>query len=155
MSLELVYGDGEEATVRKVLEFLRGMHEEVGQAPLNDLKAMREIYRVSKEGALLIVQNGDDIAASCGLVQGEYWYTDAPFMTNRWFYVHPDRRAAGTAFRMLVREVQAIVNDSGVIANIDFLVKKRGAGALELQREAERYTLAPRGTVVSFKPRAA
>jgi GNAT superfamily N-acetyltransferase len=103
----------------QILEFLRGMHEEVGQAPLHDAKALAAIIELTNEGVAYVVEDEGRIVASLGLTTFDHWYADAGFLGELWFYVDPAYRASGEAVSMLMGEARDLAERTGQSVYID------------------------------------
>ena len=103
----------------QILEFLRGMHEEVGQAPLHDAKALAAIIELTNEGVAYVVEDDGRIVGSLGLTMFDHWYADAGFLGELWFYVDPAYRAGGEVVAMLLGEARDLSERTGQSVYID------------------------------------
>jgi hypothetical protein len=103
----------------RILEFLRGMHAEVGQAPLHYAKALAAVAELAATGVAYVVEDDGHIVASLGLTTFDHWYADAGFLGELWFYVDPAYRASGEAVSMLLGEARDLAERTGQSVYID------------------------------------
>jgi GNAT superfamily N-acetyltransferase len=82
-------------------------------AELNQNKAVAEILRVANEGTALMAYQDDKLVGVLGLMMVQWWYSDDSFITNRWFFAHPDLKFKGVGARLLA-EAQAIGRAAGM-----------------------------------------
>lgn len=68
--------------------------EEGALAPVNDYKVLNAIKTATdRKGAVIgIIEENGEIAASIGLVMGQWWYSEAWHYEDLWSYVHPEYR---------------------------------------------------------------
>ena len=103
----------------KLLEFLRGMHAEVGQAPLHYAKALAAVTELAATGVAYVVEDEGHIVGSLGLTTFDHWYADAGFLGELWFYVDPAYRASGEVVAMLLGEARDLAERTGQSVFID------------------------------------
>lgn len=71
-------------------EFLLVVATPVLQCPVNVVKSLQEIIRVTRdEVALMLVRDGR-LIGTMGLVNPTWWYGDEGFLTDRWHFVLPE-----------------------------------------------------------------
>lgn len=117
------------AYAAEILDFLRGMHAEIGQAPLDDEKAWTTIAQVCEGGAAFVVRDGGRIVASLGITEFDLWYAKGTMLGEIWLYVAPAYRGAGEAIGLLMAEAKALAESVGKPVFLDhYRPPRRGAG---------------------------
>jgi GNAT superfamily N-acetyltransferase len=84
-----------------VYELLKVMHAENGIGRVDEPKARGAISEVINANGCLLAWQGDRIVGSVGLTMTSWWYSRENFLTDMWFFVHPDHRAEGHATRLI------------------------------------------------------
>lgn len=71
-------------------QFLLVVAVPVLQCPVNGLKSLQEIIRVTRdEVALMLVRDGH-LIGTMGIINPTWWYGDGAFLTDRWHFVLPE-----------------------------------------------------------------
>jgi len=146
LSLRLVRAD----EAPRVLDFLRGMHAEVGRAPLVDSKATAAIAEVVRTGAAYIVEDDGEIVGSIGVTMFDFWYANATFLGELWLYVDPEYRASGEVLAMMLEEVREIADLAGQSVFLDHYRKPRGGAGLAIV--ADRLGFEPVSRILELSP---
>lgn len=133
----------------RILDFLRGMHAEVGQAPLHFAKALAAITEVAATGVAYVVEDDGQIVASMGLTQFDHWYADASFLAELWIYVAPAYRAEGAAIALLMTEARDLAERTGLSVYVDHYRPRRGGG---LGVVADRAGFTPISRILEISP---
>lgn len=88
-----------DADALAIFELLELMHAELGEAPINRRKVLEYIqYHIRKNKVFLAIDEAGTMIGTTGVEPITYWYSDAQYLVDTFFYVHPDHRksAAGT-----------------------------------------------------------
>lgn len=133
----------------RILEFLRGMHAEVGQAPLHFAKALGAVADVTATGVAYVVEDEGRIVASLGLTTFEHWYADAAFLGELWLYVDPAYRPDGHALALLMAEARDLAERVGQPVYIDHYRPRRGRGLAVI---ADRVGFVPVSRILELSP---
>ncbi len=79
------------ADAQAILDLLRLMHQETGQAPLDESRVRRIIWRgVTQDEAMIGVIRGaksNAIEGSIGLFTDQWWYSSSDHLIDRWHFV--------------------------------------------------------------------
>jgi SAM-dependent methyltransferase len=71
-------------------EFLCVVAAPALRCPINPVKSLQEIIRVTRdEVALMLIRDGR-LIGTMGLINPVWWYGDAAFITDRWHFVLPE-----------------------------------------------------------------
>jgi GNAT superfamily N-acetyltransferase len=133
---------------RQITALLTRMHAEVGRAPKNFGRAVREIDRVVHEECAMIVYDDDEPIGSAGIISYAPWYADEDehHLTERWFYVLPDYRGTGRPFRLLFDEIGKLCADLGMRAEICIFNPHASRSGMRIR--SDRYFVTAAGSVV-------
>lgn len=82
-------------------------------APVNVVKSLQEVIRVTKEEVALMAMRGDMLVGTLGLIKPTWWYGDDSFLTDRWNFV-VEAEKNGEAGRLLDQEAKAIARAAGL-----------------------------------------
>ncbi len=95
-------------------QFLCVVAEPVLMCPINAEKSLREIIRVTRdEAALMLIRDGR-LIGTMGIIRPTWWYGDADFMTDRWHFCLPDVYNTPAA-DMLEDEAIALAGAAGLL----------------------------------------
>lgn len=107
MSLRLATPDD----LEQIGKLLWMMTAEIGVGRVNEPKAREAVSNIvnAKNGACILAERKGQIVGTLGLTMTSWWYSSDRFMTDLFFFVHPDHRAdlteggenAGHASRMI------------------------------------------------------
>lgn len=133
------------------------MYQEVGRCPLNITKALREIAHTVREHACFVVEHNGLIVASAGIgpLHGGLFYSDAPWLADKWFYVLPSHRPASlhaSAFGLLLHEVRGLCNQTGIPCFIRVFNDKRVRVRDAVDRTGRVFCCYPAGATVEINP---
>lgn len=78
--------------VPALTELLTSMHHEIGVGRLDEEKARGAALPIIEKRQCIVALKGEKIVGSVGLVLTSFWYSRDLFMTDMWFFVHPDHR---------------------------------------------------------------
>lgn len=81
------------------------MWPEVGRGQINPEKVWSRIQRCIAEGAVYLVMDGDNIAATAGLLPMTSWWSDEPYLADTWIFVRRPYRKSRAIF-MLMRAIK-------------------------------------------------
>lgn len=142
-----------------IFHMLMEMHKEVGRAEKDLRKGTWEIDSVVNDHVAWMVEDEGKLIASAGIVSYEPWYSTEPAFTEHWFYVSPEYRTDGRAFRLILAELRALVNKTGTPAMITYFNPKRPARQNSLTSIGEKIFITtddarPAGEVVLLTPKA-
>lgn len=109
---EIRYAENEQDMVA-MHEFLLVVAQPAMQCPVNVVKSLQEIIRVTRdEVALMLVRDGR-LIGTMGIINPTWWYGDDGFLTDRWHFVLPDfDHTADSA--MLLDEAVKIASAAGL-----------------------------------------
>jgi len=81
--------------------------------PVNIVKSLEEVIRVTREEVALMLIHNDVMVGTMGIINPTWWYGDAGFLTDRWHFVLPafDNTPASAA---LMAEAVSIANLAGL-----------------------------------------
>lgn len=116
--------------------------------PINVVKSLQEVIRVTKEEVALMAMRGDMLVGTMGLVRPTWWYGDDSFLTDRWNFI-VDAEKNGDAGRLLDHEAKEIAKAAGLpFINQGKIRRQKDGGFLMMPRatisEASIYT--PQGS---------
>lgn len=95
-------GMATQADFDQMLVVLFEMHKEVGLFPLAPIKVAQMLDAVLKVGFPIVARTPTGIiAGTIGLIRGQPWYSDAVFISDRWFFVRPPHRRSRVAENMV------------------------------------------------------
>lgn len=107
------YAESDEDVVA-IHRFLLVVAQPAMLCPVNGIKSLNEIIRVTKfEAALMAVHNGV-LVGTMGVIKPTWWYGDGEFLTDRWHFVLP-QFAHGEAGKMLEEEAVKLADEAGLI----------------------------------------
>jgi hypothetical protein len=142
---------------KAIFVLLLEMAKEVARTHIEYNKGFVEIYRIVKEQAAYVVEDGTGLAvASVGLTLHESgpWYgSDVPFYSEQWFYVLPALRG-GQAIGMLEAEIKALVDATGHPAYVKYFNPSSLASTRRKVPVGEERAYIPAGRIVRFAPAA-
>lgn len=105
-----------DADVQAIHRFLLVVAQDAMRAPVDPLKSLIEVIRVTKdEVALMAIYNGV-LVGTMGIICPEWWYADGRFMTDRWHFVLPAFRN-GVVNEELMAEALRVAQ----AANLEFI----------------------------------
>jgi hypothetical protein len=86
-----------------IFSLLLLLHSENGMFGLNEDKVRVGIrYATRREGGIIFcIDEGRRVVASLGMMITTDWYSDDPYLLERWNYVHPECRQSDYARRLL------------------------------------------------------
>ncbi len=87
-----------------LLDLLRLMHAETGQAPFDELQVRKVIWRgVTQDEAMIGVIKGKagEIEGSIGLFTDRFWYSSRDHLIDRWNFVPEPHRKSTHAKKLL------------------------------------------------------
>jgi GNAT superfamily N-acetyltransferase len=135
---------------RLIFALLVGLHGEVATVPMNPGKAFERVVDVvtGEDGVAWMAIEDERVIASVGLEMVPYWYADASFLADQWFYVHPDHRD-GAAARLLLEEVGRFADETGLEAVIASNNPRRGRSPrTPFEKIASTVRFTPAGSVM-------
>jgi hypothetical protein len=84
--------------------------------PLHPSKAMASTIETVRDGCVLVARNdGGEIIGTIGLFETSTWYSEEPYLTNRWLNVMPGEAGA---FRALLEAARAEAESRTVMLQI-------------------------------------
>ncbi len=89
MSLRLATPDD----IEQVGTLLWLMLDEIGIGAVNEPKAREAVTRSIRENSCLVTEWQGEIVGVLGLVMTSWWYSSDRFLTDVFFFVHPQHRA--------------------------------------------------------------
>lgn len=105
--------------------------------PINPVKSLNEIIRVTKEEVALMAMRGDMLVGTLGLIRPVWWYGDDSFLTDRWnFCVDAEKHDGAGA--LLDDEAKAIAR----AAELKFV----NQGKIRRQKHGNNFLMFPRLT---------
>jgi hypothetical protein len=145
--------DDEEA----IAKLLLCMYEEVGRAPLNVEKALHEVADTVRNHACFVVEHNGLIVGSAGIspLVGGLFYSDAPFLIDKWFYVQRQYRPSNldaNAFTLLLNEVRGLCNQTGIPCFLRIFNDKRVRARDDIDRIGRALCCYPAGATVEIQP---
>lgn len=99
-----------EREIPRIVEFLvNRFHAEFADTlpPVNPQKVVASAYGTWRDGVILIAEDDGAIVGSIALVPSGWWFSDAGFIADRWFYVAPEARG-GPAWRALLDAAEGL-----------------------------------------------
>jgi GNAT superfamily N-acetyltransferase len=136
--------------LKELVDLLRGMHAEVGQASKDEAKAIASIGAAIVGGGVFVVLDEGKIVGTVGLVKSQWWYSHSEAWFSWWFYVAPDYRG-GHASRLLLEAVADMVEDDGVSAFIH-VFSPGGRVHARWREVGEELGYAHRGSLLAIEP---
>ncbi len=137
-----------------IFTHLLPMHAEVGRAPLDHKKMLANVAHSVMRHAAYVVEDvsGDEprIIASMGLIELDYWYSQDSYLSEVWFYVHPDYRD-GEAARLLLAEARQLSERTGLSVMLVAFSEKRQRPRNGLERIATQVSFAPAGAIFAVQ----
>lgn len=132
--ITLRYAESEPDMVA-IHQFLLAVAAPAMLGPVNPIKSLEEIIRVTKnEVALMLIRDGR-LVGTMGLVNPVWWYSDAAFLTDRWHFVLPE--IFGTpAADMLEDEAIKIAEAAGILFIHQGKIRKGKKGVHRLMPRA-------------------
>lgn len=103
-------------------------------APVNVVKSLEEVIRVTRDEVAIMAMRGDILVGTLGLIKPVWWYSDDAFLTDRWnFCIEAEKHVCGAA---LDAEAKSIATVSGL--------KFINNGKIRPQKEPDSYLMFPR-----------
>lgn len=102
MRIDVLIMPSTEGFALMVCRLLLELHREVGIAPVNHDKLVRQCYSVLTEKRTFGLFANGGFVGSLGLVRATHYYSDEAYLQDKWFYVRPEYRGFG-GFRLLRR----------------------------------------------------
>jgi GNAT superfamily N-acetyltransferase len=136
--------------LQELVDLLRGMHAEVGQASKDEPKAIASIGAAIAGGGVFVVLDDGKIVGTVGLVKSQWWYSFDEAWFSWWFYVAPDYRG-GPASKLLLEAVADMVEDDGVPAFIH-VFSPGGRVHARWREVGEELGYAHRGSLLAIEP---
>lgn len=81
--------------------------------PIDPIKSLNEIIRVTKEEVALMAMRGDMLVGTLGLMRPTWWYGNGSFLTDRWNFVVEAEKHGGTE-HLLIEEAKQIARACGL-----------------------------------------
>ncbi len=117
--------------VKRIHTFLCLVSRPVLLGPIDAVKSWVEIDRICKSNHdfALIAEIRGELVGTLGVVNWSWWYSNAEFMTDRWFFVYPAlaNQGVGTALLAEAALIAAAVNRT-LIINGKPVKKNKNAG---------------------------
>jgi GNAT superfamily N-acetyltransferase len=133
-----------------VFQLLLVMHAENGIGRVDEPKARGAISEIIKNSGCLLAWQDNQIVGSVGLTMTSWWYSRGNFLTDMWFFVHPDHRTEGHATR-LIGWMKSAADHSGVPVVLSVGTKTDALSKLKYFRKH----LTPFGGAFIYEPKAA
>jgi GNAT superfamily N-acetyltransferase len=100
----------DEESFREIFDLLLAEHDEAGIGALNPEKTAEACFRTLEQGMTLIARDRKGKAiGTMGIAETTFWYGDAPYLQDVWFYVAPKNRR-NTVGTMLLKAARAIAD---------------------------------------------
>jgi hypothetical protein len=122
--------------------------------PVNPIKSLNEIIRVTKEEVALMAIKDGHLVGTLGLIRPVWWYGDEAFLTDRWHFVLPQFHH-GEPDKALKAEARKIADDTGLkfIDQGKIRPQKDGTSLLMPRiYSSESATLQPQGDTDVLRP---
>jgi hypothetical protein len=154
---ELTSRPATQADEEAIAKLLLCMYEEVGRAPLNVAKALHEVADTVRNHACFIVEHNGLVVGSAGInpLIGGLFYSDAPFLIDKWFYVarpyRPENLDAA-AFKLLLAEIKHLVDTVGIPCFVRVFNEKRVRVRDSLDAIGRAYACYPAGANIEIHP---
>jgi N-acetylglutamate synthase-like GNAT family acetyltransferase len=87
--------------VPALMDLLRLMHDENGMAPIDVAKVLNHVLHVLRDGRVLVAEIDGRIVGSLGLELKSWWYSQASFIGDHWFFVSPNHRTSSAAIDLV------------------------------------------------------
>lgn len=141
------------ADVPGIFSMLLRMFDEAPLEVLNSQMAHVEITRVVRqEAAWVVLSDGGDLVATCGLTEGSFWFSGEPILVTRWLYALPEQRGDRGAWGLLKTELAKFSEAVDMSIYLDLHNPLRSRRASRLERAFERFSYHPRGVRLRMKP---
>ncbi len=81
--------------IEKIGKLLWMMTAEIGVGRVNEQKAREAVNRtlLERDSCCILAERKGAVVGCLGLVMTAWWYSDDRFLTDLFFFVHPDHRA--------------------------------------------------------------
>lgn len=138
-----------------LLDLLRGMHAEVGRAPLDDAKALTSIAATARAGLARLIFEDAELVATFGLWRAQWWFSTEEAFFSQWFYVRPAARAGG-ALRLMLEDIADLVEEAQTPAYIHLY---HSSARDQMRRNgrfrdiADELGVLPSGRILAFDPK--
>ena len=147
----------EKADYEKLGALLMQMFEEVGRATLNPQKACVEIVDTCENGACFVVMHGEAMVGAVGIneIPGGLFYSDSRFLIDKFFFIRKEYRPQNldaNAFKLLLGEVQSLVNATGIPCFLRVFNEKRIRARNMVEEIATAFGIYPAGAVLQVSP---
>lgn len=93
--------------------FLLVVAQPAMRCPVDVVKSLEEIIRVTKYEAALMLMRGDVLIGTMGIMKAGWWYGGGEFLTDRWHFVLPALTNSPEA-AMLLAEAAEIARTAGI-----------------------------------------
>lgn len=136
-----------------IAKLLLRMYAEVGRAPLNLRKASMEIVDTVENHAAYLVEHHGVAVATAGIMPFSMFYTDAPFLIDKWFYIaesHRGKGIHGAVLKRLFSELKILCDTSGMPCFIRVFNEKRTMVRDEIDRVGRAYCCYPAGATIEI-----
>lgn len=85
------------------------MFAENGEGPLNYAKGKKQVSALLENGVVFVAVCNGEIVGSIGLYEDSPWYSDARGLRDLWTFVHPDKRGARIATKLITAAKEVAV----------------------------------------------
>lgn len=82
-------------------------------APVNVLKSLQEVIRVTTQEVAIMAMRGNILVGTMGIIKPVWWYSDDAFLTDRWNFSIESEKNDG-AGQALDAEAKAIARGAGL-----------------------------------------
>lgn len=118
MSITIERATQTEECFNENFELMLKLHKEGGFAPLNVEKMAGVVFRLIGEGMVFVAKNSaGDVVGTLAMTENSFWYADASFLCDVWFFVLPKYRR-GAVGRKLMRAARDEADARGKMAFI-------------------------------------
>jgi hypothetical protein len=83
-------------------------------APIDPVKSLMEIIRVTKEEVAIMAMRGDVLVGTLGLIKPTWWYSNDAFLTDRWNFCIEAEKNDNGAGKVMDAEAKAIAKAAGL-----------------------------------------
>jgi GNAT superfamily N-acetyltransferase len=91
----------DEAAFGEILDMLIALHASGGYAPFNPEKAADAAFSTMCEDMCWVARIGGKPVGTLALTELAFWYADATFLNDAWFWVDPAHRAKDVGVALL------------------------------------------------------
>jgi hypothetical protein len=149
--------DAVQDEARAIFTLLVQMHlEGVGipehLAPLDHDKALGAIANVVRHGLTVMAYDGAELVGVLGLIRCGVWYSQAPMLSERFFYIQSEHRH-GSAMRAMLRAARDCASANGLFLQLTIANFHKDRPARNgLERIGETLSFFPRGSTYTVAP---